>query len=99
MRRSFQLGLGLLSAVLGITGCGGDPQTARKLPGGGAAGMQATAGTFGNATAGTFGNGMGGMSSAGIGAAGVAGTDNSCASVRVNASRRDCKGRIVRSMA
>ena len=90
MRRSLHVGLGLfglLSCMFAI-GCGSDPATNRRLPGGGAGGFGGPAGMSGGTTAGTFGNGLGGMSAAGVsGAAGVAGTDGSCASVRITASR------------
>lgn len=94
MRRLLRGGLGLmcwmvaLSSAAAWTGCGSDPESPRRLPGGGAGGStDATAGTFGG-SAGTFGNGPGGMAgAAGVSGAGVAGTDGSCASVRVTASR------------
>jgi len=81
-----QLGLGFLGLITAI-GCGGsDPESARNRPGGGAGGMQGTAGMY-NPVAGS-GN-PGGTSGAGLGGVGgVAGVgDNSCASVRVQANR------------
>lgn len=80
-------GLGLLCWVI-AAGCGGgDPESARRLPGGGAGGAQGTAGMFNN-PAGSFGN-PGGISGSGLGgAAGVSGAGGgACASVRVVASR------------